>query len=166
MNLFKSHARPAARWAVMAICLLAFASCARALTPGERKIVTGLKAAITELHGKLAEAETANRNYLNSIAKAGQEATVLQETARVAQTEAAVMAAERDQLAEKLAVQNVKIERLNHRYQTAQMIIALSVAGFALILALQLGAGLPAQYRVAVALGAAGAAAATVYVLL
>lgn len=160
----KNSAKSAIVWITM--FLLATGGTAGALTASERQTVTSMKSVITSLRGKLAEAETANQNYLQAVRKAAQQTTVLQESARVAAVEAARLAAERDELAAQVAAANVRLETLDRKYQTAQMIIAGAVATLALVLALQLGAGLPPQYRIAVAIGAAIAAASTVYVVL
>ena len=139
---------------------------ALALTPTERQIVSNMKAATTSLRGKLAEAETANREYLNALTKAKSEASALHEQASQAAIAAAQIAAERDEVSAQLAAANIRYEKLNKRYQTAEMIIAITVGIIALILGLQLGAGLPPQYRLAVGIGCGIAAASAVYIFL
>lgn len=160
----KPSARPAA--ALTAALLLATAASSTALTPDERQTVIGMRSAITSLRGKLDATEAANRNYLQAVQKATAQAAALQDSARAAASDAARLAAERDDLAAQAAATALRIERLDRRYQTAQMIIAGAVATLALVLALQLGAGLPPQYRIAVSAGAAMAAAGAVYVVL
>ena len=151
---------------IFVLVAVILAPSALALTPTERQIVSNMKTAVTQLRGKLAEAETANREYLNALTKAKAEASALHEQASQAAIATAQIAAERDEVSAQLAAANVRYEKLNKRYQTAELIIAISVGIIALITGLQLGAGLPPQYRLAVGAGCGLAAAGAVYIFL
>lgn len=160
----KFKARCLAFW-IMAL-LLGIAAPAHSLTTQEREIVAGMRQAITALRGKLREAESANRSYLRHAQVAREQVQVLQESAKAAEIAAAALAAERDQLAADYAIQTEHLKRVNKRYQTAQFIIAVAVAGFVGLLAFQLAAAIPLQYRVGASAGAALLSAAIVYMVL
>ena len=156
--------------ALLTMLLLAFAAntanTANALTPSERKVVLSMKSALTQLRGKLAEADTANKSYMLAVTKASQQVAILQESARAAEAQSVLLTAERDQLATDYAVQTEHLKKVNKRYQTAQFIIAITVAGCVGLLVFQLAAAIPLQYRIIAAAGAGSLAAAIVYMVL
>jgi hypothetical protein len=143
-----------------------FAASALALTPSERQTVSEMRDTITLLRGSLDSARRANERSLNALASASAQTTELTERLKVAADEAAQLAAERDHLSGEIAVAKVKYDKLNTRYQTAQLIIAL-VVGFAVgLIALQFTHALLPPYSVLVPIAAGIAAFFGIYIVL
>lgn len=147
---------------ILAIVLIAltFGVNAFALTQSEREVVTQMKDTITELRGKLNEAELANDSALASLTLAAIQTMDLTSLAKTAQARAAEMTAQRDMLQDENMVQAAKITALNAKYQRAQFIIAIVSAMAALLLVFQFTSRLQTPYNflvpVAVAVGVFG----------
>jgi len=129
-----------------------------ALTPTEREVVVEMRDTITLLRSSLDSARRANERSLAALHAASAQTADLTARLKVAADEAAQLVAERDHLTSELSVAKVNYAKLNARYQTAQLIIALSV-GFAVgMLALQFTHNLMPPYGIIVPI-AAGVAA-------
>ena len=164
-----THTAPAkwiAAWILCAIVFVIVASCARALTPAERDVVTQMKDTITELRTKLDAQVAANASALQSLSLAVVQAVDLTTAAQHAQEQAAVMTAERDQLKDDGIVKDKKIAFLNQKYQFAQFLIA-AVSAFAVaLLVFQFTRSLPAPYNFILPLGGAGFAYGIITILI
>jgi hypothetical protein len=143
--------------AILLAYLLAGA-CAFGLSPEEKKIVSQMRDSISLLRAKLENAEAAN-----SSALAAQQTTSLTEQARLASEQVAALAAERDSLTGRLASARHDYERLNARYQTAQLLIAVVSAFLVGILTLQLTHHLQPPYGLLVPIATGTAAFFTIY---
>jgi len=130
---------------------------AYSLTPDERKIVGQMKDTITELRGKLQTAQDANDQALASLTLASLQTSELSLVAKVAQEHAMEMTAERDMLADENSFLQIKIEKLNQKYQRAQFIIALVSSVAVILLVFQFSRLLPIPYNLVAPLGAGAA---------
>jgi multidrug efflux pump subunit AcrA (membrane-fusion protein) len=136
------------------------------LTPEEKKLVGQMRDSISLLRAKVEEAQSANDSALSALSLAATESAVLTAEARTAAAATATLAAERDQLASDLSTAATKYERLNARYQQAQLIIALVSAFFVGLLALQFTHNLQPPYGLLVPLIAGAAAFFAIYIIL
>jgi hypothetical protein len=148
--------------AILLAYLLAGA-CAFGLSPEEKKIVSQMRDSISLLRAKLENAEAANSSALAALTLAAQQTTSLTEQARLASEQVAALAAERDSLTGRLASARHDYERLNARYQTAQLLIAIVSAFLVGILTLQLTHHLQPPYGLLVPIAAGTAAFFTIY---
>lgn len=155
-----------AAWFIAAILFLILSTCAKALTPAEREIVTQMKDTITDLRGKYEAQVVANDSALTSLSLAVIQTADLTTAAKAAQDQAAAMTAERDTLKDLTMVQEAKIAKLNQQYQRAQFIIAGVSALAALLLVFQFTKSLPFPYNAGIPIAAAVSTYALITILI
>ena len=143
-----------------------FAATAFALTSEERQTVLEMKDTILVLRSSLDNANKANDRALSALSNAIDQTGVLTQKLKIAAEQAAALTAERDQLAAELSVAKVKYDKLNTRYQTAQLIIALSVAFAVGMLTLQFTHNLTPPYGIIVPIAAGASAFFGIYIIL
>jgi hypothetical protein len=148
------------------IYLILFTGTLWALTPKEKELVSQMRDSLTTLRGKLTEAQTSNDTALKALSAGSFQISELLEQAKQAAEEAAQLAEERDMLAAEIRVAQIKYEKLNNRYQTAQLIIALLAAFFIGLLTLQFTHNLQPPYGLLVPVIAGVAAFFTIYIVL
>ena len=137
-----------------------------ALTQEERATVVEMRETILLLRAGLDSAYKANERALAAVANASAQTADLSKRLKVAAEEVAQLAAERDRLTTDLAAMKVNYVRLNARYQTAQLIIALSVAFAVGMLAMQFTHTLTPPYGIIVPIAAGAAAFFGIYIIL
>ena len=137
-----------------------------ALTQEERDTVVEMRETILLLRAGLDSAYKANERTLAAVANASAQTADLSKRLKVAAEEVAQLAAERDRLTTDLAAMKVNYDRLNARYQTAQLIIALSVAFAVGMLAMQFTHTLTPPYGIIVPIAAGAAAFFGIYIIL
>lgn len=137
-----------------------------ALTPDERQVVQEMRDTISSLRTSLDSANKANDRVLGALNTAIGQTEALTQKLKVAAEEAAVLTSERDTLAADLSVAKVKYDKLNHRYQTAQLIIALTTAFAVAMLTLQFTHSLTPPYGIIVPIAAGAAAFFGIYIIL
>jgi hypothetical protein len=142
------------------------AATALALTPEERQVVQEMRDTISSLRVSLDNANKANDRVLGALNTAIGQTEALTFKLKVAAEQAATLTAERDTLSADLSVAKVKYDKLNHRYQTAQLIIALSVAFAVVMLTLQFTHSLTPPYGIIVPIAAGAAAFFGIYIIL
>jgi len=155
------YTRPAkwiAAWLIFAFVFLLLTLAAKALTPAEREIVSGMKTTIVDLRGKLDGAEKANDSALASLITANTQMATLQINLELADEQVRAVASERDQAVAAADQLTTKLHALNKQYQFAQFLIAVTTALLAGVGAMYLTRGLQFPYSVAVPIGVAGAA--------
>lgn len=146
------------KFRIIILFLLVSATLAPALTTQEREVVTQMRDTITELRGKLTAAESANDAALGSLTIAATQTAELIAQSIKAADDAARLAAERDQLSGDLAIQKVKMDKLNAKYQFAQFLVAITIALLAGVLTFYLTMGLQPPYNFLIPIGVAAAA--------
>jgi hypothetical protein len=164
-----THTPPAkwiAVWIICAVVFFLFAICAKALTPAEREVVTGMRDTITELRGKLDGAEKANDAALQSLTLANTQLVNLHDALQLADEQVRAVAGERDQALAAADRLTVAMHALNQKYQFAQFLIAVTTAMLAGVGTMYLTRGLQFPYNCAVPAGVAGAAYMLVTILL
>ena len=159
-------AKRIAAWFIAAILFLILSTCAKALTPAEREIVTQMRDTITDLRAKHEAQIQANDSALTSLSLALIQTADLTTAAKAAQDQAAAMTAERDTLKDEAIVKDAKIAKLNQQYQRAQFIIAAVSALAALLLVFQFTKSLPLPYNFGIPAGAAAATYALITILI
>ena len=142
------------------------AATALALTPEERQVVGEMRDTIAFLRVSLDNANKSNDRVLGALNTAIGQSEALTQRLKVAAEQAAVLTAERDTLSADLSVAKVNYDKLNHRYQTAQLIIALSVAFAVVMLTLQFTHNLTPPYGIIVPIAAGAAAFFGIYIIL
>lgn len=149
-----------------AIVFLFLSLTAFGLTPEERRVVSQMKDTIVVLRGKLETAQKANGSALSALTQAVAQSAELTEQAKAAAEQCAQLAAERDRLSGEIAVAKAKYDKLNSRYQTAQLIVAL-FTGFAVgLIVLQFTHALQPPYGLIVPIAAGAAAFFGIYIIL
>lgn len=151
---------------LLAAILLISASPLFALTAQERQTVVEMRDTISLLRLNLDSARKANERSLSALAAASAQTADLTARLKQAAEEVAHLAAERDRLTTDLAAMKVNYDRLNARYQTAQLIIALSVAFAVGMLAMQFTHTLTPPYGIIVPIAAGAAAFFGIYIIL
>jgi hypothetical protein len=153
----------------MKIILAVFTLCSTpvfALTSTEREVVVEMRDTITLLRSSLDSARRANERSLAALTAASAQATDLTARLKVAADETAQLVAERDHLTSEISAARVNYAKLNARYQTAQLIIALSVAFAVGMLAMQFTHTLTPPYGIIVPIAAGAAAFFGIYIIL
>jgi tRNA U34 5-carboxymethylaminomethyl modifying GTPase MnmE/TrmE len=150
----------------LALYLILFLTSALALTPKEKELVSQMRDSLTSLRTKLNDAQTSNNEALKALSLSSVHIAQLLEQSKQAAEEAAKLTEERDSLAEEIRVAQVRYEKLNNRYQTAQLIIALLAAFFIGLLTLQFTHNLQPPYGLLVPILAGAAAFFTIYIVL
>ncbi len=156
--IYTSPAKWIAAWIVCGIVFLLFALAAKALTPTEREIVSGMKTTIVDLRAKLDGAERANGAALASLITANTQMATLQINLELADEQVRAVASERDQAVAAADKLTTRLHALNKKYQFAQFLVAVTTALLAGVGAMYLTQGLQFPYNVAVPIGVAGAA--------
>lgn len=151
---------------LLAAILLFSAPALFALTAQERQTVVEMRDAISLLRSNLDSARKANERSLAALSAASAQTADLTARLKQAAEEVAQLAAERDRLTTDLAAMKVNYDRLNARYQTAQLIIALSVAFAVGMLAMQFTHTLTPPYGIIVPIAAGAAAFFGIYIIL
>lgn len=136
------------------------------LTPEEKKIVGQMRDSLSLLRVKLESAQSANDNALAALSLAATQTADLTAQARLAADQTATLASERDRLATELSDAKVQYDKLNARYQTAQLIIALTTAFAVALIVLQFTHNLQPPYGLLVPIAAGAAAFFTIYIIL
>jgi hypothetical protein len=164
-----THTPPAkwvAAWIICAVIFLLFALCAKALSPAEREVVSGMKTSIVDLREKLTGATNANARLQDGLLLANTQMVKMHEDLQLADEQVRAVAAERDQALSAADKLTTSLHALNQRYQFAQFLIAITTAMLAGVAAMYLTKGLNFPYNVAVPLGVAGAAYMLVTILI
>lgn len=137
-----------------------------ALTDKEKEIVSEMRNTINVLRTKLVDAQNSNDSALKALSSSTFQVSQLIEQSKLAAEQTAKLAEERDTLIDEARVAQVKYEKLNRRYQTAQLIIALLAAFFVGLLTLQFTHNLQPPYGLLVPIILGAAAFFTIYIIL
>jgi len=167
-----------AAWFIAAILFLILSTCAKALTPAEREIVTQMKDTITDLRAKYEAQVIANDSALTSLSLAVIQTADLTTAAKAAQEQAAAMTAERDMLKDTVAAQEKtialqKADKANllasfhtFKFWTASIVAALIAAIAALLIFRFMAPALNTPAGLMLAFGLPAAAGAAVFTLI
>jgi septal ring factor EnvC (AmiA/AmiB activator) len=148
------------------LLLIFAASTAFGLTPEEKELVLQMRESVSALRSKLISAQKSNSASLSALAQAAEQTQELNAQLKDAAEQSAALAADRDRIASELAVAEVRYEKLNRRYQTAQLIIALTTAFAVGMIVLQFTHSLQPPYGFLVPIGAGVAAFFAIYIIL
>lgn len=148
---------------IILLAYLAAATLALGLTPQEKAIVGQMRDSISLLRTKLDGAQSANDSALSALTIAASQSADLSAQVQTAAAQVTLLAAERDALAARIAAADIAYERLNARYQTAQLIIALVSAFLVGLLVLQFTHRLSPPYGFIVPVAAGAAAFFAIY---
>ena len=148
------------------LLFLFFCQVSFALTPKETELVMQMQGVIKDLRAKLTDTQVRNDEALKALSSSSFQIAQLIEQARLANETMGELMVERDALSEKLATFQVKYDKLNHKYQTAQLIIALLAAFFVGLITLQFTHNLQPPYGLLVPVFAGAAVFFTIYIVL
>ena len=143
--------------------MLLFCSSAWALTPSEKEVVIQMRDTISGLRTRLTDAQNSNDSALKALSASTLQVAELIEQTKKAAHEAARIASERDALADEISVAKVNYDKLNIRYQRAQLVIAIFTAIFVGLIVLQFTHNLQPPYGFLVPILAGTAAFFAVY---
>jgi hypothetical protein len=151
---------------ILSIFLIVFSVQLFALTPEERVVVSQMRDTVNSLRVKLTDAQLKNDTALNALSESALQMSSLMFQAQKAAESVAALTNERDNLKDDLASSKLKYDKLNVRYQRAQLIIAIFAAFFVGLIVLQFTHNLQPPYGLLVPVVAGAAAFITIYFIL
>jgi hypothetical protein len=151
---------------ILSIFLIVFSVQLFALTPEERVVVSQMRDTVNSLRVKLTDAQLKNDTALNALSESALQMSSLMLQAQKAAESVAALTNERDNLKDDLASSKLKYDKLNVRYQRAQLIIAIFTAFFVGLIVLQFTHNLQPPYGLLVPVVAGAAAFITIYFIL
>jgi len=151
---------------ILSIFLIVFSVQLFALTPEERVVVSQMRDTVNSLRVKLTDAQLKNDTALNALSESALQMSSLMFQAQKAAESVAALTNERDNLKDDLASSKLKYDKLNVRYQRAQLIITIFAAFFVGLIVLQFTHNLQPPYGLLVPVVAGAAAFITIYFIL